>query len=174
MRLSRIYTLLALVCLLLCGVAQLQAQEPDPMIGKAAPEFKLPAHTGGDVSLATYSGKQAVVLAFYPKDFTGGWELEIKSFQAALKRYEEANVQVLGISKDDIESHKGFAKHCGSTFPLLSDTTGKMAEQYGAFKAGGSYFNRRTIIIDKQGKVRHVQNGMPKPDELLKIIAEFK
>lgn len=49
-----------------------------------------------------------------------------------------------------------------------------MAEKYGAFKAGGSFFARRTIIIDKQGKVRYAKNGMPNPDELLKFIAELK
>ena len=57
---------------------------------------------------------------------------------------------------------------------MLSDTEGKMAEQYGAFKAGGGYFQRRTIIIDKEGKVRYAQNGMPNQDNLLKFIAELK
>lgn len=49
-----------------------------------------------------------------------------------------------------------------------------MAEAYGAFKSGGSFFSRRTIIIDKQGKVRYAQNGMPNHDDLLKVISEFK
>lgn len=49
-----------------------------------------------------------------------------------------------------------------------------MAVAYGAAKPGDSYFHRRTIIIDKQGKVRYAQDGMPNHDNLLKIIAEFK
>jgi peroxiredoxin len=98
----------------------------------------------------------------------------MKAFQSAIKRYEEANVQVLAISKDDIASHKGFAQHCGATFPLLSDTEGKMAAQYGAFQPGGGYFARRTIVVDKAGKVRYAQNGMPNPDNILKFIADLK
>lgn len=80
----------------------------------------------------------------------------------------------MAISKDPIESHKDFAKHCGATYPLLSDTEGKMAASYGAFKTGGSFFSRRTIIIDKEGKVRYAQDGMPNHDNLLKVISEFK
>lgn len=49
-----------------------------------------------------------------------------------------------------------------------------MAASFGAFKTGGSYFSRRTIIIDKEGKVRFAQDGMPNHDNLLKIISEFK
>ncbi len=49
-----------------------------------------------------------------------------------------------------------------------------MAASYGAFKPGGSYFPRRTIIIDKQGKVRYAQDGMPNHDDLLKVISELK
>ncbi len=98
----------------------------------------------------------------------------MRAFQEVIKRYQEANVQVLGISKDDIDSHKRFAQENSLAFPLISDTEGKMAAEYGAFKAGGSYFSRRTVVIDKAGKVRYVQNGMPNPENILKVISDLK
>lgn len=98
----------------------------------------------------------------------------MRAFQEVIKRYQEANVQVLGISKDDIDSHKRFAQENNLSFPLVSDTEGKMAAEYGAFKTGGSFFARRTVVIDKAGKVRYVQNGMPNPENILKVISELK
>jgi peroxiredoxin len=174
--LSKIFLAIALCGFLMGNTICLQATslQGEEAVGQKAPGFKLPSHLGGDINLEQYLGKKVVVLAFYPKNFTGGWEFELKSFQAALKRYEEANVQVLAISKDTLDSHKDFAKHCGATYPLLSDTEGKMAASFGAFKEGGSFFARRTIIVDKEGKIRYAQNGMPNHDNLLKLISEFK
>ncbi len=70
---NRLPLAVLLLCLWMCQAVYSGApQGNDPLIGQTAPAFKLPAHTGGEISLDQFRGKQTVVLAFYPKDFTGG------------------------------------------------------------------------------------------------------
>lgn len=84
MRLSKLFYAMVIVTLFMCNVDCLNATQPtnvtepvtqeaaDPLVGKTAPDFKLPSHLGGEIALKDLLGKKAVVLAFYPKDFTGG------------------------------------------------------------------------------------------------------
>ncbi|HBB35426.1 MAG TPA: peroxiredoxin [Cyanobacteria bacterium UBA8803] len=120
-----------------------------PPLKEPAPEFTLPTNTGnGEVSLSDYRGKW-VVLYFYPKDFTSGCTLEARRFQQDLPKYIERNVQILGVSVDDVDSHAEFCESEGLKFPLLADTDGAVSKAYGSWM--GFVSLRHTYIIDPGG-----------------------
>ncbi len=129
-----------------------------PPLNQPAPEFTLPTNTGdGEVSLSDYRGKW-VVLYFYPKDFTSGCTLEARRFQQDLQKYTERNVQILGVSADDVESHAEFCDSEGLKFPLLADTDGEISKAYGSWL--GSVSLRHTYIIDPEGILREIYTGV--------------
>jgi peroxiredoxin Q/BCP len=123
-----------------------------PPIGKVAPDFTLPTNTGdGEISLKDYRG-QWVVLYFYPADFTPGCTLEARRFQQDLPKYHARNVQILGVSADDINSHADFCDSEGLKFPLLADSDGSVSKAYGSWLGYASL--RHTYLIDPDGILR--------------------
>src|SRR3979411_1543124 len=103
-----------------------------PLVGQQAPDFSLPSVEGGLVSLKDYKGKW-VVLYFYPKDFTSGCTLEAHNFQRDLAKYEAKNAVIVGVSEDNVESHKGFCTKEGLSFKVLADTEQhSVATNYGS------------------------------------------
>jgi peroxiredoxin Q/BCP len=129
-----------------------------PPLNQAAPEFTLPTNTGdGKISLADYRGKW-VVLYFYPKDFTSGCTLEARRFQGDLPKYEARNVQILGVSADDVDSHAEFCDSEGLKFPLLADVDGGVSKAYGSWL--GAMSLRHTYLIDPQGILREIFLGV--------------
>ena len=129
-----------------------------PPLNQPAPEFTLPTNTGdGEVSLSDYRGKW-VVLYFYPKDFTSGCTLEARRFQQDLQKYTDRNVQIVGVSADDVESHAEFCDSEGLKFPLLADTDGEVSKTYGSWL--GVVSLRHTYIIDPEGILREIYTGV--------------
>ena len=123
-----------------------------PAINQPAPEFTLPTNTGdGNISLSDWRGKW-VVLYFYPKDFTSGCTIEARRFQQDLPKYIDRNVQIIGVSADDIDSHAEFCDSEGLKFPLLADTTGAVSKAYGSWL--GVVSMRHSFIIDPEGILR--------------------
>jgi len=131
-------------------------------VGDEAPDFALQASTGEEIRLSALRGKP-VVLYFYPKDDTPGCTTEACAFRDALDQFAEQGVVVLGVSLDDVESHRAFAEKYKLPFPLLADTTGAVAALYGVL---GEYqppegepisiARRVTFLIDANGIVRRV------------------
>jgi peroxiredoxin Q/BCP len=81
----------------------------------------------------------------------------MSAFRDQLAKFTEAGAQVLGISMDDLEAEKKFANDLQATFPLLSDTDGRVAEAYGVKGAG--FARRVTFVIGKDGKIAKVFEG---------------
>jgi len=133
-----------------------------PVIGRAAPDFTLPSTTGEPVSLRQYKGKKTVVLYFYPKDDTPGCTKEACDFRDHHAELEAANVVVLGVSPDDMESHVKFRDKQRLPFPLLSDTDNEVARMYGVWKQKNLYgkkymgIERTTFVIDKTGRIAQI------------------
>jgi len=116
-----------------------------------APNFTLADQNGQPHSLGQYAGKW-LVLYFYPKDETLECTAEACNFRDA--RQDIANlphVEVVGISKDSVESHKAFAEKHQLNFTILSDPDHKTIEAYGAWGLLGT--KRQTFIIDPDGKI---------------------
>ena len=134
-----------------------------PAVGEPAPDFRLPASTGGESALSDFRGKQHVVLYFYPKDDTPGCTKEACAFRDLRAEFEKAGAVILGVSADTLESHHAFAQKYGLPFPLLSDPEHQMIERYGAWgervRPDGQRVTgvlRTTFLIDREGIIRKV------------------
>ncbi len=133
------------------------------VVGQPAPEFELPDQDGQLHSLEDYRDRW-VVLYFYPKDGTPGCTTEACEFRDNIFAYREMNVQILGVSLDDVESHKRFAEDYALPFPLLADPEGTSAEAYGVKTkfAGMTLAKRQTFIIDPDGNLaKHYEKVNP-------------
>ena len=132
-----------------------------PQIGASAPAFTLLSQDGQPVSLKNYSGKW-VVLYFYPKDFTSGCTIEAHNFERDQTQYAKKNAVVLGVSVDNVDSHKKFCAKEGLNFKLLADTDHKVSDEYGSLMNLGitQIAKRNTFIIDHAGKVVRVYTGV--------------
>ncbi len=127
---------------------------PQPPLDEAAPTFTLPTNTGdGEVSLEDYRGEW-VVLYFYPRDFTPGCTLEAQRFQRDLAKYQDRNAQIVGVSVDDVDSHREFCDSEGLRFPLLADEDGSVSRSYGSWLGIASL--RHTYLIDPDGRLRDI------------------
>jgi thioredoxin-dependent peroxiredoxin len=146
--------MIALVLALLLVV-----EEPAPKlkVGQNAPAFALAATNGRTVQLSEFKGKKKVVLAFFPKAFTGGCTKEMAGLRDHQKMFDEAGAQILGISMDDLETQKKFAESLKLTFPILADRGGRTAGAYGV--KGALWANRTTFVIDETGKIAAIFEG---------------
>ena len=129
-------------------------------VGEPAPDFTLPATTGGTISLADFRGKQPVVLYFYPKDDTPGCTKEACAFRDVWSEFQRKGAAILGVSTDSLKSHEKFKNKHALSFPLLSDEGAEVARRYGVWKEKSLYgrkfmgIERSTVVIGKDGRVR--------------------
>jgi peroxiredoxin Q/BCP len=101
--------------------------------GMKAPDFTLEDKDGNKVSLSDFLGRKAVVY-FYPKDNTPGCTRQACSFRDVYSELRAAGCEVIGISRDSVSSHAGFASKHGLPFVLLSDPDRAVAERYGVMQ----------------------------------------
>ena len=125
-------------------------------VGSVAPSFTLPSQSGEMVSLKDFLGKKPVVLFFYPKDDTPGCTKEVCAFRDRYEEFRKFDAEVIGISSDSVESHRGFSEKHNLLFALLSDQGGKVRRSYGVPSSFGLFPGRVTYVIDQEGVVRHV------------------
>ena len=148
-------------------------------IGENFPEFALQNQDGKTRTLKDYSGKW-LVLYVYPKDDTPGCTVQGKSFTAEKALFEKLGVNIVGVSQDDVKSHKDFCDKYSFTIELLADPKGqllKAAEVAQSEWKGTMYWDRTTFLIDGTGKLKKVYEKVkPEGHEsvLLKDIEEIK
>jgi peroxiredoxin Q/BCP len=128
-----------------------------PAAGSPAPAFSLPSQEGAQVSLDQFKGKW-VVLYFYPKDFTSGCTIEAHNFQRDIDKYTQKNAAIVGVSVDNVDSHKSFCTKEGLNFKLLADPNHSVVEKYGSVMEynGMTLAARNTFLIDPTGVIRKV------------------
>jgi peroxiredoxin Q/BCP len=130
-------------------------------VGDHAPDFTMPTVSGGTVSLNDLRGKK-VVLYFYPKDDTPGCTIEACSFRDNLPSFEGVNAEVIGVSRDNTESHQRFRDKYGLNFTLASDDSGQVTEDYGVWREKNMYgktfmgIQRSTFLIDENGNIAKI------------------
>lgn len=144
-------------------------------VGAPAPEFELPDQTGQLHSLEDYRD-QWVVLYFYPKDETPGCTTEACEFRDNIFEFKLINAQILGVSFDDVESHKEFADHYELPFPLLADTDGRAAEAYGVKtkRFGMTLAKRQTFLIDPAGNLAKHYESVDPGTHSVQVLADLK
>jgi thioredoxin-dependent peroxiredoxin len=127
-----------------------------PKVGDAAPQFTGTDQNGKAFNLADQIGKKAVLLYFYPKDFTGGCTKEACSFRDGFEDFATNNVEIVGVSFDSADSHLQFIAKYKLNFTLLADPDGKIADSYGVRMAGKNMAKRVSFLIGLDGKIVHV------------------
>ena len=155
-------------------LSQLQAAELK--VGDAAPDFKLPGSDGKTYGLADFRGKQAVVLAWFPKAFTPGCTNECKAFAAGGPSLRKFNVAYFTASVDPPDKNKKFAESVGADYPILSDPDGKVARAYGVTGAVQKFASRWTFYIGPDDKILFIDkdvNTKTHADDVAKKLKEL-
>ena len=136
-----------------------QTPAPELKVGDPAPDFSLQAGDGKTYKLSDFKGKQAVVLAWFPKAFTSGCTIECKSLAEHGDMIKKYNVTYFMASVDPVDENKRFGEEHKADFPLLSDPTKKTAEAYGVLSPQG-VARRWTFYIGKDGKILAIDKAV--------------
>ena len=126
--------------------------------GKTVPRFELEDANGKLVKSSQLKGKRYVVY-FYPRDFTPGCTTEADEFSKDYKKFQKEEIEIIGISKDDVTSHKKFCEKMNIPYILLSDADTKVCKQFGVWglkKFMGREFmgiKRSTFLVNEKGKI---------------------
>lgn len=140
-------------------------------IGDIAPDFEAPDHAGETFRFASVHGRP-VVLYFYPEADTPGCTNEAKGFRDVYAQYRAQNVHVVGVSTDGCAAQQAFRTKYGLPFPLIADSTKKVAALYGVLGREGNA-RRVTFLIDKSGKVQDVIDDSSVKKHLARASAAF-
>jgi peroxiredoxin len=149
-------------------------------VGTAAPDFVLKDQSQKEVKLSDFKGKKNVVMVFYPLDWSPVCTNEHACLVNDMKRFEQLDAQVLGLSVDSAWSHKAFAEKMGITYPLLADfqPRGAVAEKYGVYLADKGITGRAIAIVDRGGKIAWIKNydipTVPDVKEVSEALANVK
>lgn len=126
--------------------------------GTKFPDFRLQNQDGKWTTRDDYRNKW-LVLYVYPKDDTPGCTIQGKSFTATKADFDALGVSVVGLSEDDVASHKNFCNKFSFTIDLLADPTKALLSPMGIGQSeykGTKYWDRTTVVVDPQGIVRKV------------------
>jgi thioredoxin-dependent peroxiredoxin len=138
----------------LLGTSYLQVARADlPKVGDNAPEFEMQASDGKTYSSKDFIGKKAVVIAWFPRAFTGGCTVECKSLKDQGEMLKKFDAAYFAASTDPVEKNTDFAKSLDLDYPILCDPKGKNATAFGVLKSGGGAADRVSFIISKDGKI---------------------
>jgi thioredoxin-dependent peroxiredoxin len=129
-------------------------------VGDLAPDFSLPGSDGKTYKLSDYRGRQAVVLAWFPKAFTPGCTKECKVFADRGTRIRDYDVAYFTVSVDKPEKNKQFAESVGADYPILSDPGGEVAHEYGVTGAIQKWASRWTFVIGQDGRILFIDKNV--------------
>jgi peroxiredoxin Q/BCP len=150
-----------------------------PQAGEPAPEFELQTDEGTIVRLADFLGRR-VVLFFYPRADTPGCIKEACGFRDDYLAFQGQDVVVLGISPDTVRAQRRFRERYSFPYPLLADADHRVAEAYGVWEGkqlfGITYkgVGRTTFLIDEQGKIMRVYEGVVPEGHSQEILVELR
>ncbi|WP_077022848.1 peroxiredoxin [Fuerstiella marisgermanici] len=168
---KRIFAVAAAGLLLAGGTQMAQAELK---VGDDAPAFELKGSDGKTYKLADFKGKSAVVVAWFPKAFTGGCTKECKSFRENGEAIREFQVKYFTASCDTVEKNTAFAKSLELDYPILSDPEKKVAEAYGVVHEGRAVPERWTYFIGMDGKILHIDKKVKTASHGEDIAAQLK
>lgn len=129
-------------------------------LGAKAPDFSLPATSDRKISLSKDFAGKALILYFYPKDFTKVCTAEACEFRDQFEAFRNLDIPVFGISRDDIPTHERFKKEYKLPFDLLSDQNGKVCNAYDALIPLIKMPKRITYLLDQDHKIAGVFSDM--------------
>jgi peroxiredoxin len=131
--------------------------------GQTAPIFTAIDQNNKTITSADFLGKKNIVFYFYPKDDTTGCTIQANQFTSSVDGFTQADTIIIGVSKDDYQSHQNFIRKFDLKIELIADTNGKMCNDFSVWqekeKNGVKKMGivRSTFIIDKEGKLDYVE-----------------
>jgi peroxiredoxin Q/BCP len=158
------------------GITMAAVAAEELKVGDKAPDFTLKASDGKTYSLADFKGKKGVVIAWFPKAFTGGCTKECKSFKANSEALKGTHVAYFTASVDPVEGAKGnkaFAESLDADYPILSDPEKSTAKAFGVLNANGMAA-RVTFYIDKDGTIKAIDKTINTDKAGEDVVAKIK
>lgn len=141
---------------MLCAAAITLQAQAELKVGDASPDWSMTGSDGKTYKLSDFKGKQAVVIAWFPKAFTGGCTKECTSLRedgAVIRKYD---VAYFTASCDTVQLNTDFAKSLNLDYPILSDPTRQVAKEFGVVNETRLVPQRWTFFIGKDGKIQHI------------------
>ena len=144
-----------------------------------APNFKIPSSNNKEFELKKNKNK-FLIIYFYPRDNTPGCTNEAKDFSKLYKEFKKLNCEIVGISKDTIESHRKFISKFKIPFQLLSDEKIIALKKYGAWGEKSMYgkkfmgIKRTTVLINLKGKIIKIWNNVKVTDHAKEVLNFLK
>ncbi|HBA70142.1 MAG TPA: thioredoxin-dependent thiol peroxidase [Lachnospiraceae bacterium] len=146
-------------------------------VGTKAPDFSLPDQNGNIHTLEEYKGKK-LILYFYPKDNTPGCTKQACGYSERLPQFTQKGVEVIGISKDTVASHKRFEEKQGLKFTILADPELAAIKAYDVWHEKKNYGKvsmgvvRTTYLIDENGIIIKANDKVKAADDPEKMLEE--
>ena len=147
--------------------------------GKAVPKFQLEDADGNLVKSSQLKGQKYVVY-FYPRDFTPGCTTEADEFSKDYKKFKKAGIEIVGISKDDVTSHRKFCDKMNIPYILLADVETEVCKKFGVWglkKFMGREFMgivRTTFLINSKRKIHKIWSNVRVKDHAREVFEEIK
>jgi peroxiredoxin Q/BCP len=130
-------------------------------VGDKAPDFSMVGSDGKTYKLSELNKEgKAVVVAWFPRAFTGGCTKECKSFKEQGSQMRDYNVAYFTASNDPADKNKAFAESLMADYPILSDPDSSVAKQYGVLNAAGTAAQRWTYYIGADGKILAIDKSV--------------
>ena len=165
----------------LVAVAGFANAEEPLHVGDAARDFTVSYATKDTIinkgfTLSSRLGKNTLVLAFYPADWSGGCTKEMCMLRDNFLALGDLAAEVYGISGDYVYSHREWARHLDIPFPLLSDHDHAVARAYASYNEMTGYNRRAVYVIDKSGKITYIdlEYRVSSDDSFKKLISALK
>jgi len=148
-------------------------------IGDKVPKFKIPLSDGSSLDSIDIKDKK-YILYFYPKDNTPGCTTEAKDFSNKIKQFKKLNTEIIGVSKDSIETHNKFIAKQELKILLASDESGKVLEKFGVWVEKNMYgrkymgIQRSTFLINEKSKIEYIWEKVKVKGHVEDIINKIK
>jgi len=165
---------LLVISFVIFAIHTVRSQSKPLKVGDAIPSFALKDQNGNDFNIDTYRGKKIMVIYFYPKDDTPGCTKEACSFRDTYESFTDLDVLVIGISADNIASHKKFEEKYKLPFTLLADVTNTVRKQFGVSKDLMVLPGRVTFVVNKQGVISSIFNNLKAEQHVEKSLEIIK
>jgi peroxiredoxin Q/BCP len=141
--------------------------------GASLPSITVRDDTGAEISTQDLLGRQ-LVLYFYPKDDTWGCTKEATQFREEYERFQRKETELVGVSRDSVESHRLFKEKYLIPFRLLADVDSLLCDAFGVIVPENIYgknaIQRSTFLFDRMGKLIHVWPKVTVLDHAVEVL----
>jgi len=146
--------------------------------GDFVPKYEANDSNGNLIKSTDFKGKKQVIY-FYPKDFTPGCTTEADEFSKDYKKFQKGGIEVIGVSPDDVDSHKKFCDKMGIQYPLLADTDKEISKKFGVWGKkkfmGREYLGviRSTFLVNEKGIIFKIYPKVKPAGHSKEVLKEF-